>query len=247
VRNRKQGFTLIELLVVITILMMLMTLLLPAIFKARTWVTGMMVKGRITGLRNSCDSYFQIFNAYPGVVSELTNTRGTPSKLTGTQNLVLSLFGCSRNNNVYAFEVRGPAADIEQYTSPGVRKYEPFFNPKPGELVTQDILADVNTKYSGYDSSFRILVDYLLSPPRAILYYRQYPRYEQDKGSDGKLKPFKFADNQLYCLDDKAEDATAFDKALKAVEKSTPGFLLISAGPNRVYDFGPDDFSNAPW
>ncbi len=228
--GRKRGFTLIELLVVITILVMLMTLLLPAVLKARLVVMGVLTQGRVSALANACEAYHTDYDSYPTIIDD---PPGTSQKLTGSQNLRLALLGCARVAGRYEERFNGPADDIDNYGTS--RQREPFFTAKQGELRPHDQVLPKPSGGTAY-GSIQVVVDQYFSPERPLLYYRAQPRYVNPQ-------IYEFDDNSVYC-DPTSETESKWKSMLGDTEKKgQAGFFIVNAGADRIF-FTSDDITN---
>ena len=233
----RRAFTLVELLIVISVMGMLMVVLLPAVLRVQAVVRGIIVRGQITSLANACNQYFTTFNGqYPGVLPDPPDAGGG-RKLSGCQSLRLSLMGCSRTGGVYVGEYRGPADFIDRYGQPGVPKHPALYNPRPAELVRHRNVFSVGDD-SAYDGDIEVFVDYRLRPARPLLYFRQ-------RAGHAVGGPFELDDNSIY-LTGADGGGREFDARYNARgPKDSPGFLILSAGPDRAYrDGGGDDKDN---
>ncbi len=95
---------------------------------------------------------------------------------------------------------------------------------------------DKLTDFAGYDNSIEVYTDYRFSPPRPILYFRALPRYV----STGL---YESDDNEVYYAKS-GENETAFNTHLSGARKrSTTGYFILSAGPDRTFFTG-DDIDN---
>jgi prepilin-type N-terminal cleavage/methylation domain-containing protein len=116
---KRRAFTLVELLVVIGIIVILISILVPVIGRARTAAYVTNSQSIISGISSACDRYFQDFRTYPGPIgreqvarmgntafpaAKVRSTELAPSGdpivgtnpedyITGTENLVLGLLG----------------------------------------------------------------------------------------------------------------------------------------------------------
>ncbi|MDD4890086.1 MAG: type II secretion system protein [Phycisphaerae bacterium] len=256
---RRRAFTLIELLVVMAILVLLMTVLFPAIAKAKEAVKRAQVKGQMGALVKACTAYQLIFdNQAPGVVDD--PPIGGSQKISGAQNLTLSLMGCTLDGGSYSPRTDGPFDSITDSTS---QHHPAFYNPKmgftkdgryyPGEYVPHSKVATRNTGKdsggniidSGYAPDVGVIVDYAYSPAaRPFLYYRIRTTLS------GEF-PFAFKANEVYCLstEKQAQQAGTYPYYWDTVDELGSyigggarafGFAIISAGPDRQY-FTSDD------
>ncbi len=235
--RRRHGFTLIELLVVISIMILLITILMPAVLKARITVMVVMVRGQVSAMSSSCDAYYTYYKAYPGVIADPPDHSGSPGDISGAQNLRLSLLGAKISGSTITEQYQGPAKDAKSYDS-GSRIYEAFYTPSDNELKSHGSLSS-SFKASGgdYDDSIEIFVDHRLSPPLPLLYFRQRPTY-------GGNDPFEADDNEAYYTSTTLSGGSApSDSALSAMAAETKGFYIVSAGPDRTY-FTSDDITN---
>jgi len=235
-RRSRRGFTLIELLVVIAILVLLMTLLMPAILRARQFILKVMTRGLVTRVANACEQYATVFESrYPGIISNPPTDAGvtSPARLSGSQNLRLSLLGCSRDDTTLSPEYQGPVTqglidDYDDIDEPLPR--DVFFTASKGEQVKWP------HDDADYDDDIEVIVDNRLSPARPILYFRALPQYVTE---DDEL--FQLDDNEVY-YDSNEEDGWT-DFLTGSRRKIGAKFLVISAGSDRKY-FTDDDITN---
>lgn len=101
----RAGFTLIELLVVIGIIVLLISILLPAASKVRTAAQSARTRSTIAAVAGAIERYYHDERAYPGLFSNaqlglgITGLTFTPAvagagaELTGTENMVAALVG----------------------------------------------------------------------------------------------------------------------------------------------------------
>lgn len=95
-RNRSAGFTLVELMVVIGILVVLMSILIPAIAGVRKRGYEVRTRALMQKIASACQVYMTDWHSAPGIVPESElykpgNSINLP--LTSTENLTLSLLG----------------------------------------------------------------------------------------------------------------------------------------------------------
>jgi prepilin-type N-terminal cleavage/methylation domain-containing protein len=234
-RGGQRGFTLVELLVVISILILLLSLLMPAILKARQTVLVVLVRGQIKKISDGASTYKTIFNFAPGVVTDPPSPApySSPSKISGAQNLRASLTGSENNSNALEREYRGPAVDNSKYGDSDVQLHDVYSFTKK-ELMDHSAVPNAGT--SGYSGAWEVYADYRLKPPQAILYYRKHRFYEV--GSE-----YQEEDNSVYYTSETkgTNDFSNFWSSKR--RKAAPGFILVSAGADRIY-FTSDDLTN---
>lgn len=93
---RPAGFTLVELLVVIGIIVLLISILLPAAGRVREQAQRAKTQSTMSGIAGAIDRYFLDHKSYPGLVQNTDITAGfgvAGGNLTSSENLVLTLTG----------------------------------------------------------------------------------------------------------------------------------------------------------
>jgi prepilin-type N-terminal cleavage/methylation domain-containing protein len=90
---RRAGFTLIELLVVVGIIALLISILLPALSKAKERAYATQSQSLISHLGTNIDVYYQTFRDYPGPApaSVTAGANGGAKVMSGSQNMLLGL------------------------------------------------------------------------------------------------------------------------------------------------------------
>jgi prepilin-type N-terminal cleavage/methylation domain-containing protein len=209
---RKRGFTLIELLVVISILVLLMGLLLPAIIGAKKNMTIVQARGQISDLSKGIGVYYQTFNCLPGVPTPWLASQPA----TGAQLLQQALVGYNTNNN----------------WPDGVTR-QPLHAVHPGELVAHS-QSPLNSAVAGnFNGAAQVFVDYMFDSPRPILYYRYYETWSGSQNADMN-SPYNFNDNAVYCMPGETLASNNLGTYIGPGAASA-GYVLISAGPDRQY------------
>src|SRR5690242_19375011 len=87
--SRRRGFTLIELMVVIGIIVILAAVLIPAVKVVRDKSKVAATNTQMRTISMACESYYTMFNAYPGALPETAYT--TSSTFSSSQALVIAL------------------------------------------------------------------------------------------------------------------------------------------------------------
>ena len=218
---RKRGFTLVELLIVISILVLLMGLLLPAVIGAMNNMKRVQAVNQLESISKGVGAYYSIFSCLPGVPVPWNAAQ----PMTGAQLLQVALVGYATNN-----------------TWPDGVPRQPLHAVHPGELVNHASVP-LNTSatftYNGaqvspnFPGTVPVFVDYMFSNPRPILYYRFYETsahaaWGVTPGPDMQAA-FNFNDNSVYCM-----PGEQFGNFIGAAAVNA-GYVLISAGPDRQY------------
>lgn len=96
-RHRRAGFTLVELLVVLFVIIILMSILIPAIAGVRKRGYEVRTRSMVQKIASACQVYMGEWHAAPGILpdAQLYGGQGSPAGLnvTSTENLTLSLLG----------------------------------------------------------------------------------------------------------------------------------------------------------
>jgi prepilin-type N-terminal cleavage/methylation domain-containing protein len=160
---RRKAFTLIELMVVIVVIILLAGLLIPVIGIIRASAQNARSQQQITNLSKAIETYYQMFNAYPGPLSfieihqpaaglqaalpgtnPLVPETGTlnRAKITMSENLALGLLGGLRFDpsrgpgQQYRFDasLMGKGPKSLSTTAPPKGQVSAFLDVKPGDL-----------------------------------------------------------------------------------------------------------------
>jgi prepilin-type N-terminal cleavage/methylation domain-containing protein len=259
---RKAGFTLIELLVVISILVLLMGILMPAILKARDVVIATRAKAQVKAMVDACRAYAAVFNgSAPAVFGDLPDTGGNPAKLSGCQSLKLALMGCSvSGSSVWSQDE--VATNFEDYS--GSAHKAPFYTPNQHDNEMRshgDPKIYKNPSHDGGYGNFGVFTDYMYSPAKPVLYFRCKPAINAKRPN--KYFQFDFAENAVYCnpdeqmfqdgdfdyyqffhvsTDELARFITSGSRTTNGTNRAaySMGFAIIAAGPDRMF-FTADD------
>lgn len=178
-KNFRRGFSLIELIVVVGIILILVSILIPALGGARMSVQTADSKSQLASLSTACESYYQIFQAYPGPVSEKSIAANT-GVISGNQNLLIGLGRKSADTDAKA---GGTTTEIKGSSTPA---FDVFVDTKGTQSPTDFSRNGTNgVPYPAYSFSTKdyhpttklndlpVLVDrYKESMP--LLYYRKY-------------------------------------------------------------------------
>ncbi len=138
-----KGFTLIELLVVIGIIVILMSILLPALNSARNRARIADTTAELKSISNACDAYQLQFGVFPGIFNEATisSSHATAgNSISGTQNLMISLLGAlSPIANSPTFTTVTINATSTAYVNP------PAFTSPSGSLTAPNPINNTST------------------------------------------------------------------------------------------------------
>lgn len=138
-RRRSAGFTLTELLVVLSTLLILMSILIPAIAGVRKRGYEVRTRAIVQKIASACQVYDGDWHAFPGILPEsqlygkngggkVTIAGGGTSSVTSTENLTLSLLGgLTPDQNFASFNFT--ASKTSPLTTNGALSLNPS-NPK---------------------------------------------------------------------------------------------------------------------
>ena len=139
-RQPLHGFTLVELLIVMAVIVLLVAILLPVINKVKKQGQVTATRAQIIAIEQACTSYHFDYNAYPGVYLEAALAGSNlKDKISGTENLVLSLMGGhagdagQHTKNLSELEDRGLLQGPEESIGSNNRKAA-YYTPKNNEL-----------------------------------------------------------------------------------------------------------------
>ena len=262
-RGRRSGFTLVELLVVIGIILVLMSILLPAVFAVRRMSERKRIQGDLQTIATGLEAYKQVFKDYP--------KQFEPNPATGMRKplLVQYLIG----PNAEGIQVSGtydPASPDK-----GSKKWGPYI-PAEKFRYNADILMDRNgneimyyPRYNKYDMRTGLtppttMKGHLLgraapSPGQAVAAGEIRAMFNINDGfvnNDPTLdRAIDHVIHTLYMLGD-GEDRTGDDGSQPVnfpnnkldVYPGTPEknetltfdgpFILVSAGPDKLWGLG---------
>ncbi len=196
--NRKQAaFTLIELLVVVAILALLVAILIPALGAARSYSTKTATTAQMQGIATACESYYQSFQSYPGVLSDSGYDNGASTvAFSATQSMMVSLgrsfvvtplappptytgviTGAPLPGIPFNFYTSdNPAITPKDYSVGTGRPYDPLLNPPTPQLSpTIGLLANSAPKATDVP----VVIDNAYGGDALpILYYRAARKYD---------------------------------------------------------------------
>ena len=178
---RATAFTLIELLVVIAIIATMITVLLPAVMRAKAEVETVPNREIVNRLAMACKSYSKDFGFVPpAAVVNPGATGGTPSSITGAQELRLALYGFSRSGTDVApgtiTPQYGGTGDPGAYNASDKKTYLKFGK---SDLASDTSPALAGGPFAG-TTGIEMFADCNFQPVMPILYYRVH-----DTGSFG--------------------------------------------------------------
>lgn len=193
--KHQRAFTLIEIMVVVGIIVLLVALLVPAVSAARGSARKAATSTQLRNISSACESYYQIFRAYPGALLE-TDYDGT--SYSSSQALVAAL--------TRAFFVAdpgatppGPGTDIGTFrgtafwtaNNPAVLPRDYSENNGPGAVGYRNYDAQINPAAADLSSGVGIVLNGGLNTPTfvdsafgtdalPILYYRASKKYNPE-------------------------------------------------------------------
>lgn len=130
-QNRSAGFTLVELMVVLFVLLVLMSILIPAIAGVRKRGYEVKTRALVQKIASACQVYMGDWHAAPGIMpdSQLYGNSNTVSiPVTSTENLTLSLMGGLNPDQTYS-KFTFDASKTTPLTTNGALSLNPS-NPK---------------------------------------------------------------------------------------------------------------------
>ncbi|MDD4890085.1 MAG: type II secretion system protein [Phycisphaerae bacterium] len=237
VRRPARGFTLIELLMVIGLIALLMTVLMPAVFRALEDGKAVAQRAFIYDLTVAAKAYARDHGDMPpAVVQDPMATGYKTSRLSGAQELRLALLGWTtdiytppQSSQTIMPRNAGVVDDMTQYSSMQKKVYLPRIQAdqlvKHGDLKHKLPLAN-------YDVNVEVFVAHLFSPANPMLYYRK-------RGA-----AFSFADNSVYCYP--AETQANWTPWATKATNAKESFFILWCGPDGTYFTGGDDHSGLP-
>lgn len=153
VDRRVGGFTLVELLIVIGIIVLLMSVLLPALAAVRQRAKKLATRAQLQSLVVSSDAYFFDFSAYPGYLANGDwQSNDVANYLTSTENVVVSLMGGAVDSGG-DMSVSGASATLRiEFDNVGDgpeingKQYGAYYAPKAGEMAKMSGAANTNNQ-----------------------------------------------------------------------------------------------------
>lgn len=251
--TRDHGFSLIELMVVIMILAALLGIVLPVVSHVRKSADQAASSAQVNSIADACRQYQLTFNAFPGYLSDnvlADDSVKINNRITGTENLLISLLGRIEDENAVtnasdrfgagflgtAFRNTG-TDDVVDLSKIGdgpmiksFRTYGAFYAPKDGELgnvTTQD-----NLWYE--DNKMPELLDARTLVP--ILYYRgnasrRLTASERHVNNQNQNGAFYRAGNAFYT------DTILYNQNGDKYEQQGKSLIGVAAGGNLMNNF----------
>jgi type II secretory pathway pseudopilin PulG len=148
----RRAFTITELLVAIGIIVLLIGILLPALGRALQNAKRSQTNSTLQEFAKACDSFFQEFGYYPGLIPE--NALAADPKFSSTENAIFHLMGgaVGQDDPNYAsfgsgwtevvvgsgansFAIKVNPLEIGKGPRIAGKQYPPFFSPKADEFA----------------------------------------------------------------------------------------------------------------
>lgn len=257
----RQGFTLLELIVVVGIIIVLISILIPALSGSRMQAQIADTKSQLAGLSSGCEQYQQIFQAYPGPVTE-ANIVANNTMFTANQNLLIGL--SRRSNNASVTGATTPLTGVGIYVdATGTNSPMDYSRNAPAgvpydavQFKASELFPAAGNKYStlAAGTAFPVIVDHF-KEAMPILYYRKIPGRTDMTSYTVATRAYELTSNAAFLGGDitstigskytqpAASDAL-YQKLLGNNVGGTwspkGGYVLISAGPDHLYGTADD-------
>jgi len=230
----KHALTRLEFLVVMGVIIVVVSILLPARSGGSRHPHDVQTTAELKGLASACEAYQTVFGSYPGLYSE-EYVANPANRITASENLALSLMGTSVNGGVAG---KGP------FDASTRRSCEAFFRPRPGDYS----LANGLTYGS---SSYPLFLDSYGGKSMPILYFRRTAHavkpsvandlssgaaayYRSANASITDSRTLQSADGTI--LPQSGFTTTVLQSRVLALGADAGAvFVLISAGEDRIY------------
>ncbi len=270
-RTANPGFTLIELLVVIFIITLLIGLLIPVVSRVRSAAHAADSKQTISRLASAIESYYAEFRAYPGPFGNAqigttpalggVSLSGAGGAVTQSESLVLALVGGldfvasggSVTSFTYDVQQVGQGPKALNFLAATSKRYKPFFVLNTSDLSSSYEIVTLpgTNKLNGLGSDIPEFVD-RYPEPLPVLYLRAIPGNTgvSDSGNntaqynENHLTPYLNLTQAFGGGKDFASAAAYLTNPdLAGQPRQKDGYMLISAGPDRLFGTN-DDICN---